>query len=141
MSPVTHLTISAYFQNSVARLTFDFVLQLALPRTALHIPPRQRSKNKTQRTKLFFSCISPFFICAKAEFKTQTNCSLLSALCLLNYNGILTLSCIISTNASSDIDSCFSIPRRRSVTFLSAISFSPTTAIIGVFANDNSRIL
>ena len=57
------------------------------------------------------------------------------------YSGNLTLSFIISTNSDSGMFSCCSTPRRRSVTIFSAISFSPTTAIIGVFANDSSRIL
>ena len=58
-----------------------------------------------------------------------------------DYIGILIASCIIATKSDNDIESCFSSPKRRKVTFFSAISFSPTTAIIGVFAKDNSRIL
>ena len=60
---------------------------------------------------------------------------------LNHYIGNLTAPFICSMKSAKATTSCFSTPNLRRVTVLSFSSFSPTTAIIGVFAKDNSRTL
>ena len=94
-------------------------------------------RHNCQQYQYFFHFL-PLYLClciSMARIKSR-------AICLFSfYRGILTASTIWAINSDNGIVSCLSTPKRRNVTVLSAASFSPTTAIIGVFATDNSRIL
>ena len=55
--------------------------------------------------------------------------------------GICASALSFATNSSNGITSCFSLPKRRTVTVRFSFSLAPTTAITGIFAKECSRIL
>lgn len=120
----------AFVRNEVAQSTFDFVQQWVQPRNY-----NNQTNNPIQPQTIRIKQISSSFFPFKQIMPQSNDWG------KQFYFGIFTDSVIWAKNSDNGITSCCSTPKRRNVTVLSACSFSPTTAIIGVFANDNSRTL